>query len=548
MSPKRWGSAVNEVDQRSGMDHTSASSVRHRLALRHWILGLALAASTATLITSLATAYFVQRQTLMTRATDANRTYAEKVATSIDAYLAGVRRRLRFSADAISLDFQNVSTVAGEVLRIRTQDLVFESVYVGDANGRLLVSEPPVTSEQEKVSIEKQLRWLSSPDANEPGRAEMVPNDNELAWTPLRDKNGQRIGTLVGRFNLQSGGPLNSLIGAHFYHNETNVYVVDARRHLIYHRDRTRIASKVGPNVAVDRALAGESGTWRLVNSVGADVISGAAPVGAVNWAVVVQEPVKAVLAPLTDLMRNVLLWCAPIAGMGFVGVLIGARRIARPLSQLADSAVSISDRSREQDLLAVDAWYAEAESLRRALLRESNRVHQDLHDLKAVASTDPLTGLFNRRAMDDAIAIVQSNARCCALISVDIDHFKAVNDSYGHDVGDQVLRKLALTMRQGFRENEYACRTGGEEFIVLLPDTTAAVAAGAAERLRARVAATPFEQVGRVTISLGVAQWTAAEGPFSAALKAADELLYEAKRAGRNRVVASGEASHVSG
>lgn len=513
----------------------------HRLALRHWILALAISASIATLVTSLASAYFVLRQTLMSRATEANGTYAEKVAASIDAYLSGVQRRLDFSASEIARNFQDAPALANEVLRMKAQDRAFQAIYVIDANGRLLASEPPVASDAEKAEIEQSLQRLaeSGPSgmSNDVDRASGATR--EFAWAPLRGRDGQDLGIVAGLLDLRPGGPMNSLIGMHFYHNKANVYVVDTGRRLVYHRDVERIGAHVGTNVAVDSALAGGSGTWRLVNSTGVDVLSGTAPVRAVNWAVVVQEPIEAILSPLLGLMRNVLLWCAPIAMIGLVVVWIGARRIARPLSQLAAGAVSISDSSRAHDMSAVDAWYAEAEALQQALLKEIDQVQRDLRKLKTVASTDPLTGLFNRRAMDDAIAILQSSQRRCAVIAVDIDHFKAVNDNFGHDVGDSVLQKLAAMLRQGFREVEYPCRTGGEEFVVLLPATSLATAATAAERLRGRVAAADFGRAGRVTISLGVAVWEPGIA-FSTVLKRADELLYQAKQKGRNRVEAA--------
>jgi two-component system cell cycle response regulator len=125
----------------------------------------------------------------------------------------------------------------------------------------------------------------------------------------------------------------------------------------------------------------------------------------------------------------------------------------------------------------------------------------------------------------------------------IDLDHFKQCNDSYGHDVGDAVLREFAVRLASNVRPSDFACRMGGEEFVVIMPRTSGDIACLAAERLRRQVCASPFNAPGLahpldVTISIGVA---CSEGPDDSAqtlMKRADEALYEAKRAGRNRVV----------
>jgi two-component system cell cycle response regulator len=124
----------------------------------------------------------------------------------------------------------------------------------------------------------------------------------------------------------------------------------------------------------------------------------------------------------------------------------------------------------------------------------------------------------------------------------LDVDHFKAINDSYGHAAGDEVLREFALRIRRSIRGLDLACRYGGEEFLVVMPETDLSAAALAAERLRRRIASDPFpiqrgKQAMEVTISVGIAALAEGEDPASV-LKRADEALYRAKRDGRNRVV----------
>jgi len=171
------------------------------------------------------------------------------------------------------------------------------------------------------------------------------------------------------------------------------------------------------------------------------------------------------------------------------------------------------------------------------------------------LAVTDQLTGLYNRRFLHAQLQPLVQRASCggdaVSVMLVGLDHFKQINDSYGHDIGDGVLKEFAARLASNTRPVDFACRFGGEEFIVIMPNTPGDTACLAAERLRRHVAAAPFIVGGAaghldVTVSLGVAQSEGMDETAEALLKRADEALYEAKRAGRNRVVgrASSEAA----
>ncbi len=164
------------------------------------------------------------------------------------------------------------------------------------------------------------------------------------------------------------------------------------------------------------------------------------------------------------------------------------------------------------------------------------------------MAVIDEVTGLYNRRAMNKLLADELDRARRygrpLSLILVDIDHFKVVNDTHGHQVGDEVLRWLADLLKNTLRSTDRVARYGGEEFALILPETTCNDAFNVAEGLRQAVAATPFtsEQPNSVsvsielTISLGVADTSDLEQSTGALVQGADQALYTAKRSGRNR------------
>jgi two-component system cell cycle response regulator len=160
---------------------------------------------------------------------------------------------------------------------------------------------------------------------------------------------------------------------------------------------------------------------------------------------------------------------------------------------------------------------------------------------------TDPLTGLHNRRYMEGHLRTLVKEAvqsgRPLSLLLADIDFFKAVNDTYGHDGGDAVLREFAARFRRNTRGIDLACRMGGEEFVIIMPETDLNSAFNVAERLRRCIAAEPFqinaETRARITASVGVAALESTADTHETLFKRADRALYAAKRDGRNRVVA---------
>jgi diguanylate cyclase (GGDEF)-like protein len=170
----------------------------------------------------------------------------------------------------------------------------------------------------------------------------------------------------------------------------------------------------------------------------------------------------------------------------------------------------------------------------------------QYLHfELARQAARDSLTGMFNRRSfmleLDREIARVRRGGTVLSLAMFDLDHFKDLNDAHGHQAGDEVLRGIAKSMQATIRQPDILGRYGGEEFVLLMPDTDAEMAMRVCERIRAAVQVSGVEWNGRrlsITISCGVAAFALHGATADALIAAADAALYEAKRAGRNRVL----------
>ena len=177
-----------------------------------------------------------------------------------------------------------------------------------------------------------------------------------------------------------------------------------------------------------------------------------------------------------------------------------------------------------------------------------ADRLRHNVQLSLEMAITDQLTGLHNRRYMsrhlDNLLSQSHKSGKPVAFLIMDIDFFKLVNDTHGHDIGDEVLREFARRISANIRGIDLACRFGGEEFVVVMPDTDMAYAYAVAERLRKSIETTPIEisrAPGRlsITISIGIAESEQASDSAEELLYRADQALYRAKKTGRNRVVA---------
>jgi len=176
-----------------------------------------------------------------------------------------------------------------------------------------------------------------------------------------------------------------------------------------------------------------------------------------------------------------------------------------------------------------------------------SDKLRHNVQLSLEMAITDPLTGLHNRRYMAshlDTLMRSASAAKPISFLILDIDYFKAVNDTHGHDVGDEVLREFANRISANVRGIDLACRHGGEEFVVVMPDTDSGFAFTVAERLRQSIESSPIK-ISRapnaltITVSIGIASSAGGDDVPDQMLRRADQALYRAKREGRNRVVA---------
>lgn len=241
---------------------------------------------------------------------------------------------------------------------------------------------------------------------------------------------------------------------------------------------------------------------------------------------------------------------------MQMIDVALGSTtRYGESLQAFSDDLAGPVDRTRIREVVAsvvratkeVSETNQQLEARLKETRTEIESLRETLESVRVEAVTDPVTGISNRKYFQDmlhrSVETAEAQTSPLALVVIDIDHFKRFNDLYGHLTGDQVLRLVAMTMREQVKRKATLARFGGEEFGIILPDTSLDKAKAMAEQIRLSVMNRELvkrstgESLGKITVSIGIATLRRGEGP-TAFLDRADQCMYVAKRTGRNRIV----------
>jgi len=297
------------------------------------------------------------------------------------------------------------------------------------------------------------------------------------------------------------------------------------------------------------RILSAQSGQALEYSSFGGRrVIGTLQPVGQLRWAVLAEVPTSAAFRQIAHL-RNVTLGVvgAMFVGVGLLAYVLGLL-IIHPLGRLAQGAATVAEGDLAVDIPVVGG--GEVGRLTTIFNHMVARLREGREALERLTVTDGLTGLFNRRRLMETLGAeaerAQRGAGPFSVLMIDVDHFKQYNDTHGHQAGDTVLARVADVLRDVIRQIDTASRYGGEEFLLLLPQTGAAAAVEVAERLRKNVSAAELDGE-RVTVSVGVAEFPGNGNTVESLIAAADAALYRAKMDGRDRVVRSSVKSRPS-
>lgn len=518
-----------------------------RVDLRRLILWISLLSVLVVLAGGLHASYLVQRDLLLRNAMDTNRIYASKLALTTNALLNDIHRYLTYSADELADMETHPERMAAETRRLEQQMGHFNSSFVASPQGKVLAvspSYPQLQGHQLVSDAVKQALAVRQPTISEPFKAS---NGRwQILYThPIFSRDYRYLGFIAGSLYLHEDNVLDRLLDEHFYRDGSFLYVIDRNGTLIYHPNRALLGKPAPDNDTFAAARRGETGEQRFIDSDGRDMLAGFAPVPSTGWSIIAQRPVDSTLRPMADLLMATVRNTLPLLLLSVVLIWLLSRWIARPLGQMASIAKRMQDPDSADRIRAVRSWYFEAAQLRRALLTGLASMHHKLSDLRQESTTDTLTGLLNRRGMDEALALLGAEGTPVAIVAIDVDHFKRINDRYGHAAGDQALQALAGVMREGSRSGDVLTRPGGEEFVMLLPGASMAAAIGIAQRLRARLAFAEGSPLpASITISVGVAHYPDQGATLEAVFERADQALYYAKNHGRDRVCAADDTA----
>lgn len=507
--------------------------------LRQLILLLAIPAAAAILFSGLYISYQVQKERVIEDTLQSNHVFASKLASATEHFLAAAMQQLEFSAKIIAEDITNTELLQAETDRLLNQTHSFNSVAI-NMQGVVKAASPvslniinkTVNSVHSKQALKSQQPQVSLPYIS------LANNLIIVVSYPLFDLAGNYYGYIGGSFYLEQQSILNALLKQHSYDGGAYFYVVADNKTLLYHPETERIGEQVFNNPVIERVLQGEDGYTRVINSQGVTMLAGFSHVGLANWGIVAQRSEAATLAKLDTFQGLVLKRMLPIVLITFLLIAMLAHYIAKPLRLLADSANLSTDKKNVDHLKGIKSWYFESNQLKHAMLEGVHVLQSQMGQLRQDALTDPLTGAHNRRGLNILLENLMDKHIPFAVLEIDIDFFKRVNDTFGHDTGDEVLKTLTHIIQSLSRKHDIVARTGGEEFLLVLPNENSDSAFVIAERLRNQVASTLMAKVGYINVSIGIATWPQHSDDIDQVYKCADKALYHAKETGRNKCV----------
>ncbi|WP_369619826.1 sensor domain-containing diguanylate cyclase [Pseudoalteromonas distincta] len=509
------------------------------LNLRFLILLLAFSAALSTLIGSFYSIYQVQKEQLTSHTLKSNLAYAQKLASATDNFLKAALQQLEYSAKIIEQSPNDVQLLNKEAIRLNLQTDSFNSVVI-NIHGVISATSPhlekiidkPINSPGALEALKEQRPLISQPYMSAAGNLIVFISQ------PLFDFEDNYLGYIGGSLYLKERNILNDLLEQRYYEGGSYLYVVSSNRRILYHPEPMRIGTIVTNNSVIDAVINGEKGTSEIINSLNQPMLAGYAPVVLSNWGIVAQRPLESTLSLLDILTIEVIKRTIPIALVTFIFIGLFAHFIARPLKRLADNANTLDDPASLEKLKNVRSWYFESEKLKLAMLKGVSILQMQIGQLRHDAQTDPLTDTHNRRSLNRLLEQLISQQTPFAILEIDIDFFKRVNDTFGHDKGDETLKALTDIIKKLSRKDDIVARIGGEEFVLVLPNEDSESAFKIAERLREIVESTKIDTIGYITISIGIATWPEHSTDIGQVYKCADKALYHAKEHGRNRCV----------
>ncbi len=503
--------------------------------LRLVILAFGLLSVVITLANQFVINYHVQSKREVAQTLSNNEAYARKIADISGMAMNALRAQLAYSAEELSKNFDDPQLRNSQATRLLQQNDFFNSVVIVNKDALILEALPKklgvvgvsLRSEAAKQSLHAQTPIVPQPFVSPSGNLILSPSH------PIFDsQSDQYLGYVAGTIYLHGDNVLARVLGTHFHGEEVSISVVSANGVVIFDTDERDVGNQLDATsflqAAFKQSQLRSSGV--LASHSSQEQLTAFATVAELGWVVIVHSDAQKVVSTVGDTIYELIYHALPVTLLTLLGIWVLAYKISAPLQLLADR---VSNNSNE--FADIPLWYSEIKTLKRAFEGYRNEQVKRIDALSLATHTDPLTGIGNRRYMQTFIDNMCSQAQPFAVITLDIDFFKHINDTFGHDVGDKVIKSLAALLKEGCREYDGVFRSGGEEFMLLLPGIGRHRAFDLAERLRKEIEIHQFAPVPSVTVSLGVSFWQV-NNDVDDVLKEADKALYRAKEQGRNQ------------
>ena len=377
---------------------------------------------------------------------------------------------------------------------------------------------------------------------------------------PIKNLDDDLLGVLIAKLSVR---PINAVLAGYEKSDTNAVFLINTQGRLLT-GPSISLKEKEKEDLRMDadilrRISAGPEQPTVYEGVQGIKVIGAMTLVPSLGWAVVVELDRDKAFAQVRRLQQLTVLVAVGMLALLSVCAYLLALTIVRPLKRLSAGADRVAAGDLDVDLPVLSrsevGYLTQVFNHMVARLRQGRKelasVNAELQEknkhLQLLSVTDPLTGLFNRNHLMETLTaeIVRSlrHKHTFALLIIDIDHFKRINDTYGHQKGDEVLHDLAEVFRKAIRDCDYAARYGGEEFMILLPETSRQGAMEVAERIRLDTGRRPIDMENEavsVTVSIGISLFPDNGGDVKTVIQEADKALYAAKDSGRNRIMPS--------
>ncbi len=513
-----------------------------RISLTTLLTGLVSLSVLMTLTILLIASYQSKKQSLIDTTLTLNYTSAVKMSETIDSLFKSMRSSLRYSASTLSnMNSMNTDEIDSNLELLRHSSHYFNSIVVVDETGIVRNVSPKslgivgqyIKTEEAKAALVSKKPYISKPYITAKSKRLIV-----FMSEPIYDMKGRYRGYIGGSIYIHEKNILNMIFGS----NPTDklgsyFYIVSSNGQLLFYPDKNQLGKDISADQVVQKLIQGQSGHEQMVNLKGEALLSGYIKVPENGWGVVVASPVNVVYEQLIDYIKSLLLYILPPFVLLMLVVIVLARQLAKPFVSLANLVSKIS-REKVELPERKHHWNREADLLTKAISYALMDIKKKTDQLTHDAMSDPLTGLANRRTLEAIMHKWIEDQTSFSIIIMDIDRFKTINDTYGHQAGDKVLKHFSKIITSSVRPGDVCCRFGGEEFIALISHAAVEEAYLVAERIRNRLekGANP---VGKpITVSLGIAHYSLHSDSPEGLIHLADQALYKAKKSGRNQTI----------